>query len=72
MRKMRKMKKRKWTCDCLCCDLVRAGACLYCARAIQEQAERMTEPGTIMAPACSRSCCEAIEQYFADDGRVGL
>jgi hypothetical protein len=66
MLKMPKMKKGQWTCDCLACSLVRAGACLDCAGAIQAQVEQMTEPGTIMAPACSGSCREAIEQFFAD------
>jgi hypothetical protein len=68
---MRKLPRKafEWTCDCLGCCLIRAGACLDCAYAIQRQVEQMTGPGKIMGHACSGSCLEAIEQYFAKGRR---
>jgi hypothetical protein len=61
-----------WTCDCLGCELVRAGVCIDCARAVALQVGQMNEEpkytnGTtsISVDPCSGSCREAFEHFSA-------
>jgi hypothetical protein len=55
---------KKWTCDCISCSLLRAGACPSCAARINADILTLDKPGTMMARTCSGGCREAIEHYF--------
>jgi hypothetical protein len=50
------------TCDCLGCELIRAGVCFSCAAAISADILRHGSDGTIKVTLCSGACREAVER----------
>jgi len=73
-RKIARMDKlprmREWTCDCIACCLVRAGACLECAGTVYEQVEphreEIRQKGSMQFVAnIHRSCREAVQNWLA-------
>ena len=51
-----------WTCDCLCCELIRAGVCLSCAARITAEAIHL-QAKEFKTTVCSGACREAVERY---------
>jgi len=54
-----------WTCDCLACELMRAGACMTCASLITAEVIERGKPGKVLrVRACSGACREAAERVL--------
>jgi len=59
--------KEGWGCDCTCCRLIRAGACMQCAALITAEILERGKPGTTLnVSVCSGACREGVERYFAE------
>jgi hypothetical protein len=61
---------KKWRCDCIGCQALRAGACLDCAIKLHARIQAMNKPGQLAFQPYSGACHEALERVFDERGKI--
>jgi hypothetical protein len=53
-----------WTCPCVGCQLIRAGACLSCAARVTAEIARGKSGDEVRVAVCGGACQEALERWL--------